>query len=150
MSSPNAAQRVYFRIAETLPAGTTGAVTLLGVPLKGVIRRVRFSRGAAKATNVDFALAESPMAAGAFAPSGGDIDLILRNTGAAAVAVPFELFADSLTDWEGAAAPGNEGIPFQLAPSGDGSTTGSISLSWTTSVSSSSLAIQITIEPLVP
>jgi len=156
MAAPSTAQRVYFRIEQRLPpsdlANTAQVLELTDVPLKGLIRRVRIIAGTitSSITNVDFALAESTFPAASYDPVGGGIDLIMRNTGAAPVAEPIELFADKLTDWTGVITRGNEGIPFQLTPSSPGSTTGTLYLSWETSFINPLTDIQITIEPLVP
>lgn len=136
MSSPNAAQRSYYRIRQELGDTSPGVVELTGIPLKGLIRRVRCESAAA--TSVSLILAESN--------TGGAFDRIMR-TGA--LATPYDLIAETLTNSLGTPVRANHGIPFQLTPSSPGSKTGSLFLQWTNSAPELA-TLQLTIEPLVP
>lgn len=156
MAAPTAAQRVYYRIQQLLPqtAGANPEATeLTGIPIKGLIRRVRFVAQSTAAppvpivTNVDFALGESAFVAGTYGTVDGQLEVIMSGISAP---VPLDIFADGMRDSKANLARGNAGVPFQLTPSAVGSLTGSLFLAWETSVPNAGTTIQLTIEPLVP
>ena len=154
MASPNAAERVYYRIEQTLPQ-TAGrnpeSIELTGIPLKGLIRRVRFvaeHSGASLVTDITFALGEGPFTAGTLEPVSSELDLISLLD--AQTAAPFDLIGRGLLDANGGGARGNQGIPFQLTPSSPGSKTGTLYLAWSNSAPNPDTTFQLTIEPLVP
>ena len=154
MASPSAAERVYFRIEQALPQ-TAGrnpeSFELTGVPLRGMVRRIRFTTerlGVPLVVNITFALSEGPFTASTLDPAGGELDLISLHD--AQTQPPIDLIGRYLENSQGTGARGNQGIPFQLTPSSPGSRTGTLYLAWSTSVPNPDTTFQLTIEPLVP
>ena len=135
---------------QVVAAGTPEEIELLNVPIKGLVRRIRFVAevgGAPIVVDVNFALSQSPFSPGTYDPIAGELDRITWQ--AALVQPPIDLLADTLDDSQGNAARGNNGIPFELAPSSPGSTTGTLYLAWETSFVQPDTSFQLTIEPLV-
>ena len=148
MASPMAAQRIYYRVEKTLTAdaGAFTSVELTGLPVKGLLRRVRLVDATAT-TVVRFIFSESEFATGV--PVGGEMDVISQGP-ALGVTTPEDLIADSLTMSSGDNAVGNEGIPFELTPSETDHRSGTMWLGFLSTVTTTTLILQLTIEPLFP
>tara|TARA_R110000824_G_scaffold16895_5_gene69432 strand:+ start:14238 stop:14660 length:423 start_codon:yes stop_codon:yes gene_type:complete len=140
MASPSAAERVYYRVEYDLEGEAAGDSLFAGLPLKGLIRRVR-AISSEEATSVVLTFTEAPLV------STIDLDLVMVTR---RLTTPADLIGDTLYDAQAIPAVGGQGVPFQLTPSSPGSTTGSLYFAWSGFVAGADAIIQLTIEPLVP